>query len=262
MKKNYKNNIKFLTKSEIRLKILEILSKEPTTIPKLVKETKITYSSVSSNLIKLEDRQFVKRVDNNYHLKPITKMYLKSLMEFRNSINMIKDYNDFWDKHDLNQIDIESIKNINALKDSTLIETTPTDIYKTHNTIKKYMANSKSLKAILPYLHPEYPKLVENILKNGGSVELILPKSIFNETMSKINKNVKRTAIKEKRLKIYSSKNDLKIYLIIFDKTMSLGLFKNDNSFDQNRILISQHESSHKWAEELYEHMKMRRYND
>ena len=186
-------------------------------------------------------------------------MYLKSLMEFRNSINMIKDYNDFWDKHDLNQMDIESIKNINALKDSTLIETTPTDIYKTHNTIKKYMTNSKSLKAILPYLHPEYPKLVENILKNGGSVELILPKSIFNETMSKINKNVKRTAIKEKRLKIYSSKNDLKIYLIIFDKTMSLGLFKNDNSFDQNRILISQHESSHKWAEELYEHVKMRR---
>ena len=112
------NDIKFLAKSEIRLKILSELYNHPNSVRGIVNKTDITYSSVSSNLIKLEDRQFVKRVDNNYHLKPITKMYLKSLMEFRNSINMIKDYNDFWDKHDLNQMDIESIKNINDKGDA------------------------------------------------------------------------------------------------------------------------------------------------
>lgn len=37
---------------------------------------------------------------------------------------------------------------------------------------------------------------------------------------------------------------------------MSLGLFKNDGSFDQNRILISDNQKSHKWAENLFENIK------
>ena len=34
---------------------------------------------------------------------------------------------------------------------------------------------------------------------------------------------------------------------------MSLGLFKNDGSFDQNRILISENEKSLFWANNLFE---------
>ena len=37
---------------------------------------------------------------------------------------------------------------------------------------------------------------------------------------------------------------------------MSLGLFKTDGSFDQNRILVSNNDSSSKWALELFEHVK------
>jgi predicted transcriptional regulator len=37
---------------------------------------------------------------------------------------------------------------------------------------------------------------------------------------------------------------------------MALGLFKNDGSFDQNRILISSNEKSNKWAEKLFEHVR------
>ena len=39
---------------------------------------------------------------------------------------------------------------------------------------------------------------------------------------------------------------------------MSLGLFKNDGSFDQNRILISKDEKSYEWAKELFEYVKDR----
>ena len=46
------DDIKFLAKSEIRLKILSELYKRPDDIKGLVKKTKITYSSVSSNVNK------------------------------------------------------------------------------------------------------------------------------------------------------------------------------------------------------------------
>ena len=38
--------------------------------------------------------------------------------------------------------------------------------------------------------------------------------------------------------------DDLNLYLTVCDNSMSLGLFKNDGSFDQNRILISKAETN------------------
>lgn len=253
---NIDNDIKFLAKSEIRLKILNELDKHPDNVQGLVKKTNIAYSSVSSNIGKLENHDYITKVENKYYINPMTQVYYKTLMDFKNSVELVNDYDSFWNKHNLNQLSITSIKRITDLKNSKLIETTPIDIYKTHNTIKNQIINSKNIKAIFPYLHPEYPNLIEGILKNNGTVELIVPKSIFKELLFRVNDNVRRKALRYKKLKVYSFKNDLNLYLTICDENMSLGLFKNDGSFDQNRVLVSNDEQSHEWAEELFNHIK------
>ena len=253
---NIDNDIKFLAKSEIRLKILNELDKHPDNVRGIVKKTNIAYSSVSSNIGKLENHDYITKVENKYYINPMTQVYYKTLMDFKSSVELVTDYDSFWNKHNLNQLSITSIKRITDLKNSELIETTPIDIYKTHNTIKNQIMNSKNIKAIFPYLHPEYPNLIEGILKNNGTVELIVPKSIFKELLFRVNDNVRRTALRYKKLKVYSFKNDLNLYLTICDENMSLGLFKNDGSFDQNRVLVSNDEQSHEWAEELFNHIK------
>lgn len=249
-------NIKFLAKSEIRLKILSELQKRPNDVRGLVNKTKIKYSSVSSNVIKLEKNNYITREKNSYHINPLTEIYLTTFMDFKNTLDLINDYDAFWDRHNLKELSIESVKNITDLKNSRLIEATPLDIYKTHNTIKNQLVTSKSVKAIFPYLHPEYPKIIAEILKNNGSVELILPKNISKETISQIEMETKSQSIENERLKIYVVKDELELYLTISDGTMSLGLFKNDGSFDQNRILISKNNKSQKWAEELFSYVK------
>lgn len=250
------NDIKFLAKSEIRLKILGELYAQPNNVRGLVKKTNITYSSVSSNIAKLEQNNHIKKINRKYHINPMSEIYFKTLMDFKNSVDLISDYEGFWDKHNLNQLSIDSLKNITDLKDSELIETTPLDIYKTHNTVKKQLMKSKSLKAIFPYLHPEYPQLIENILKNDGYVELIIPKSIYQAIISQIDLKIRQNAARTKNLNMYPVDDDLKVYLTVSDGSMSLGLFKNDDSFDQNRILISKTEKSQKWAENLFETIK------
>nr|WP_295000590.1 transcriptional regulator FilR1 domain-containing protein [uncultured Methanobrevibacter sp.] len=250
------NDIKFLAKSEIRLKILSELNKKPDNVRGLVKKTNIAYSSVSSNISKLEKNNYITKVKNKYHVNPMTQVYFKNLMDFKNSVKIVNDYDSFWNKHNLNQLSINSVKRITDLKNSQLIETTPIDIYKTHNTIKKQMIKSKKVQAIFPYLHPEYPELIEQVLINDGSVELIVSKSIFKELIFRVNDNIRKKAIKKGKLKVYSFKSDLNLYLTICDKTMSLGLFKNDGSFDQNRILISNDQKSFKWAQELFNHIQ------
>ena len=186
----------------------------------------------------------------------MSEIYFKTLMDFKSSLDLIRDYNGFWDKHNLNQLSVDCLKSITDLKDSQLIETTPIDIYKTHNTTRNQLMNSESLKAIFPYLHPEYPQLIENILRNNGHVELIIPRSIYRAITSKINVKIMRKASRNNNLKIYPVNDDLELYLTICDKSMSLGLFKDDGSFDQNRILISESEKSKRWAENLFETVK------
>ena len=253
------DNINFLAKSEIRLKILDELQKQPLSIKEIVQKTKITYSSVSSNINKLEKNNHVKKIRGKYEIKPLTKFYFNTLIEFKESIDLLIDFKDLWNKHNIDQLSLMSIQNINDLHNSELIETTPLDIYKTHNTIKEQILQSNNVKAIFPYLHPEYPELVEKILKKGGTVELILPKIIFKETIFQISTDVRKKAVKNGKLKIYAVGDDLKLYLTICDDSMSLGLFKNDNSFDQNRILISSDEKAKKWAYDLFEYSKTKK---
>lgn len=250
------SEIQFLAKSEIRMKILSELYNHPDNIRGLVKKTKITYSSVSSNVNKLEESNYIIKVEKKYHVTPMAKIYFDTLIDFKKSIDIINDFNSLWDKHNLNQLSIDSMKNITDLKNSTLIETTPLDIYKTHNTIKNQLIESSDVKAIFPYLHPEYPQLIEEVLKNRGSVELIVPKNIMNPIITPINEQLRKNCLNSKKLKVHPVENELNLYLTLCDDKMSLGLFKNDGSFDQNRILISDDSKSYNWARELFKHVK------
>lgn len=250
------SDIKFLAKSEIRLKILSELYKKPNNVKGIVKNTKITYSSVSSNIGKLEKKNYITKVDKKYHVNPMTEVYFNSIMDFKQSVDLIYNYDSFWNRHNLNQLSIESMKNISNLKNSEIVETTPLDIFKTHNTIKKHIIQSKDVHAIFPYLHPEYPKLIEKVLKNDGCVELIIPKCISKELILRIDDETRKKAIRTENLKVYDYRKDLNLYLALCDKNISLGLFKTDGSFDQNRILISDNEKSYVWARELFDYVK------
>ena len=161
------DDIKFLAKSEIRLKILSELNKKPNNVRGLVKKTKITYSSVSSNILKLEKNNYLKKIKNMYHVTPMAELYFNSLMDFKNSADLINKNISFWNKHNIDQLSTEAAKSITDLKNSTIIETTPIDIYKTHNTTKEQLIQSKNVRAIFPYLHPEYPKIIESYSLNG-----------------------------------------------------------------------------------------------
>ena len=257
LEENYmKNDMMFIVKSEIRLKILTELIDKPQTIRQIVDNTKMAYSSVSNNLNKLEYKNHVIKENRVYTITPMTKIYFNQLMDFKKSIDVVENFDSFWYKHNIAYINDELIENITQLYESKLIETNPIDIYKTHDNIKNQLKISKNIRGILPYIHPDYPQLIENIMKNNGKVELIMQKNIFQGLISQINPELKSKCIKNGSLKIHILKNHLDIYLLICDESMNLGLFKNDGSYDQNRILNSNTKDSLVWANNLFENIK------
>lgn len=253
-----KNDMMFLVKSEIRLKILTELTARPQTIREIVDKTKMAYSSVSNNLNKLERKNYVIKENRIYTITPMTKLYFNQLMDFKKSIDVIKNFDNFWYKHDISFINNELIENITELYESKLIETNPIEIYKTHDNIKKQLESSQNIRGIVPYIHPDYPSLIENILKNEGKIELIMGKNIYHGLISQMNRDLKNKSIRNGSLNVHVLKDNPDIYLLICDNSMNLGLFKNDGSYDQNRILNSNDPESLKWANALFENIKSR----
>ena len=177
IERNYiDEDMMFIVKSEIRLKILTELNKQPQSIKEIVEKTNMAYSSVSNNLNKMEYKNHVIKENRIYELTPMTQLYFNQLIEFKRSVDVVENFDKFWDKHDLTYLNDESVNNITELYDSELIETNPIDIYKTHNNVKSQLKTSENVKGILPYIHPDYPELFEKILGNDGSIELIIQK--------------------------------------------------------------------------------------
>lgn len=248
-----KEEMLFLSKSEIRLNILKCLKERSATVKEIVKITELTYSSVSSNVKKLENNKCIKKNENNkFEISHMTRIYLDSLLNFSNCLKFINRYEEFLNKHNINEISDNELENINSLINSELIKSTPIDIYKTHNSIKSFLLNSHDIKAVLPFLHPDYPKILENRLLEGGSLQLIVPDEIYKNLILKIDSNIRRKSLENGKLIVYKTRVTVEIYLTIGERRTSLGLFKNDNSFDQNRILTSIDEEAIKWSENLF----------
>lgn len=99
MEKNYlKNDMMFILKSEIRLKILTELKDKPQTIRQIVDNTKMAYSSVSNNLNKLEYKNHVEKENRVYTITPMTKIYFNQLMDFKKSIDVVENFDSLWYK--------------------------------------------------------------------------------------------------------------------------------------------------------------------
>ncbi len=85
-----------------------------------------------------------------------------------------------------------------------------------------------------------------------------MEKDIYLGLISQINSDLKNRSVRNGSLNVHILKNNLDIYLLICDNSMNLGLFKNDGSYDQNRILNSDNPDSLKWANTLFENIKSR----
>ena len=85
-----------------------------------------------------------------------------------------------------------------------------------------------------------------------------MEKNIFQGLLSQIDKDLKNKSVRNGSLKMHIFNGNLDIYLLICDDSMNLGLFKNDGSYDQNRILNSTTKDSLNWANNLFENIKQR----
>ena len=256
--KNYLENyesiseeVKNLNNSLIRLKILSILYEGPLNMKDMNSATGLSYSSISSNMHKLELNGYVYRHQNRYHLSNSARLHIEQIMELDSIISLLNEFFNILDNHLVNMIPNESIAELYLLGKANLIESDGINVYKMYNFIEKALADAEEVRCIFPFYYEDFNIILNNLVFKKRKVEIIVPEIVFEifEEKSKVKR-------------ISSFKGEFNFLLIITDELMILGLFKDDGYFDQNRLLTSKNEDSIRWANNLFRNFKKEKINE
>lgn len=238
-------DVKFVSNSLIRLKVLRALYEKPSNMKELSMDTKLGYSSISGVLHGLELKKMVYRKSNKYYLVNLLRLQVKNIMEFSITVNLLDEIFNIIEGHDIDRIPKKSVEEMYLLGESRLLESDCVDIDKTFNFINDTLAQANSSRAILPIYHESINSKLNDLVSKGKFVEILASKSVFDvyEKNSKVRK-------------LSSFKGESNFLLIITNEMMILGLFRKNAFFDQNRLLTSDSQDSLKWANNLFIYFK------
>ena len=248
--KNYESiseDIKYISNSLIRIKILAVLYEGPMNMKEINEKTGLSYSSISGNMHKLELKGFVYRELNKYHLSQDMKLHMEDILELNEIIGLVNEFFNILDRHVVDIIPNQSVEELFLLGKANLIESEGVDAYKTYNYIENILKSCENVKCVLPFYYENFSRL----LNKKKKAELLVHRDvllIYENALDMGN--------------ISSFKMDNCFLLIITDEVMILGLFKQSGDFDQNRLLTSKNEDSLLWANNLFENFKNKVINE
>ena len=247
--KNYDSiseEIKYMTNSLVRLKILATLYDHPSNMKDLNQNTGLIYSSISSNMHKLELEEHVFRESNKYHLSNSTRLKIEQILELGYLITLLNEFFNILDKHLVTMIPNQSIAELYLLGKANLMESDAVDVYRMYNFMETALNSAEEVKCILPFYYENFNDILNGLVENNKKVDVMIPENIFNifQKKSKVNE-------------VSSFDGENVFLLIVTEELMILGLFKDDGFFDQNRLLTSKNSDSIRWANNLYENFKI-----
>ncbi len=239
--------------SDLRRNILICLNEDKKSLGDMRTELNISSTTAIHALRELEKSNLTfQDKDKNYALTKIGRILALKVADFSNAVDVLKIHERFWLEHDLTGIPELLMEKIGWLKDSTLMEDTPTDIFKVHTNFVNLLSKAKVIKGVSSIFVPEYIELFEDLIINKKvDVELIFTKEVAGKiddlTIKKILSN------KSSMLKLYITKEDMKAAFTVTDSFFSFGLFYSDGSYDYNRDLITYDTKGIEWGRNLYE---------
>ena len=241
--------VKYISNSLIRLKILATLYERPRNMKDINKSTGINYSSISSNMFGLELKEYIYRKGNQYFISNTVRMMIGNIIELDQLIAITNKFFNILDAHIIDMIPEESIIELYLLGKAILVESDDKNIYRVYDIIKHSINEASNLKCVLPIFYEDFNNSIDVLINQEIPIELFIPRNIEN--------NFKETLDLEKEnLSLATFDEEFNFLLIVTDKMMIVGFFKEDGNFDQNRILTSKKEECIKWGENLFENYK------
>ncbi|MGB9978487.1 helix-turn-helix transcriptional regulator [Methanobacterium sp.] len=258
-----KGDIKFVTTSSVRTKIILSLNKGNKDLNTLKDELDLESSAALHALKKLESQNMIVKKENEYSLSSVGRLYAVKSSNLFKSFYTIKKYEKIWLNHGIDGIPRNLLKEIKCLNNSFLVESTPTDIIKPHSHYAELVTKAHEIKSISPIFYYPYIDLYKNALKRNANVKLILTPLILAKLTETAGVEILNEILSSKKFKLYKTNEDTKIVLTVTENFLSLGLFSTEGLYDATITLISYDADAIEWGNKLFNYYldKAREFN-
>lgn len=248
------DDVKFLVASHVRMKILLSLYDGPKKLGYLREATGIASSTLIHGLRQLEEKRWLVRKGDNSYLTSKGKVVLLNLIKLMEKFKTFDIQLNFWKNHNLNGIPLELQKDIDALRESYLVEVTLDNLEEPFTRYLKMLSEAKNMNAVLSVLFSRHTDAIHKILLKGGTAKLILAEDIFKQFMEQFDWNELQKYIKSGDLEIMVISENLEVACVVSDIFFSLGLFFEDGVYDTSRLLMGHDMEALAWGDKLFQY--------
>lgn len=256
-----KEDLKFLSASTVRMKVMIGLNNNSCTLGDLREKLDLEAPPISRALNQLAKHEYVVKDGDLYFLSQTGKIVFKRLTESMRTIHVLNKFDKLWLNHDMKDIPPHLLRTIGNLENSKLVESEPTDIFKPFDTYKRLLLESNKIKGFSPIFRSDFTTLFQKLLERGADIEFIFTRSIMDKVIEQLDpksfRDMKEFVSKDK-LKIWEIDDDVKVAFTITEKFLSMGLFSSSEEYDSTKDLISSDYDALKWGNHLFNYYKKR----
>lgn len=247
-----KEDLKFLTTSGVRIKLLISLNKENMTMDQFRDEFGYRTSTILPVLAELKSKDLIYKDDRQYGLTPYGKLISLKLIDFIEVLHMFKKQERFWKNHETHGIPDLFFRSIGSLSRSTIIEDMPADLFATHRHFIELLGECEVVNGVSPFIHPDFPDLFKVFVESGVVVRLVVTYPVL-KLMCDRHKDVLQHVANMPNFSLRVTDEDVKVAFTVTEKLLSLGFFRPDGTYDYGMDLVSEDAAAIRWGSALFE---------
>jgi len=245
-----RDDLKFLTASDVRTKIIIVLNEGSKNLGDLKDKTNLNSSTILHGMSQLEERNLILKKSGGYSLSQTGKIVALNLTNLIKASTSLGELEKILLKHEIEAIPEYLLERIGSLNNSFVVESTPTDVMKPQTVHAELLSKANEVKYISSVLLPQKIEMFEEILEKS-SLQLMLTSEVLDKWIEIKGRENLKTALLEKDFKLWKI-GDIKMSFTVADNFLALGLFSTDGIYDLHKYLISEDEEAIDWGNGLF----------
>lgn len=247
-----RDDLKFLTASDVRTKIIIVLNEGSKNLGDLKDKTNLNSSTILHGMSQLEEKNLILKKSGGYSLSQTGKIVALNITNLIKTSTSLEELEKILLRHEIGAIPEDLLERIGSLNNSYVVESTPTDVMKPQTVHAKLLSKANEVKYISSVILPQKIEMFEDMLEKG-SLQLMLTSEVLEKWIEiKSRKNLKK-ALLEKDFKLWEIE-DIKLSFTVADNFLALGFFSTDGIYDLHKYLISEDPEAIEWGNLLFNH--------
>lgn len=243
--------------SEKRKNLLLLLRDGPREMGAILRTLDVTRHALLPQIKILSENGLVLKEKDICRLSEIGEIIVEDMIPLVGTLTVLENNYDYWTEHELGSIPLHLLRRIRELGCCKVIEPDLNNMFELNKDMVEQALKSKFVLGATAFLHPSYPSVFLDFVKNKINVSVIMTEDATEKLKADYRAELKLFLDCGKgKLYVYPDNMEL-ASLFITEMFMMICLFDNKGRYDRKDLLFCNADAVH-WGQELFEYYLLR----